>query len=201
MDQADERSMATPNSEDRLFRTGLRHKLCASLVVCALVFAIPVPTQSDLDGRPRYTKQELRRAISWYAKKYRLDPALLRAVIKAESDFRPEAVSHKGAVGLMQLMPETAASLRVADPLDPIQNIRAGARQLRRLLNRYHGDLPLALAAYNAGMHRVKGRTLPRIPETRAYVRKVLRYYHAFKPGRFHRAGEQNVQGSTAKTR
>lgn len=193
--------MATPNPRDRLIRTGFRLGLRALLVVCALVFAIPVPTQSDLDGRPRYTKQELRRAINWYAKKYRLDPALLRAVIKAESDFRPQAVSRKGAVGLMQLMPETAAALRVADPLDPIQNIRAGARQLRRLLNRYDGNLPLALAAYNAGVQRVKGGKVPRIRETRAYVRKVLRYYHAFKPGRLHHAGGQKVQGSTAKTR
>jgi soluble lytic murein transglycosylase len=193
--------MAIPHPQDRLFRTGLRRGLCATLVVCILVFAIPVSTQSDLDGRPRYTRQELRRAINWYAKKYRLDPALLRAVIKAESDFRPDAVSHKGAVGLMQLMPKTAASLRVADPLDPIQNIRAGARQLRRLLNRYHGDLLLALAAYNAGVHRVKGHKVPRIRETRAYVRKVLRYYHAFKPGRLHHAGEKKGQDSTAKPR
>ncbi len=193
--------MATPNPRDRLIRTGFRRGLGALLVVCALVFAFPVPTQSDLDGRPRYTKQELRRAINGYAKKYRLDPALLRAVIKAESDFRPDAVSHMGAVGLMQLMPKTAASLSVADPLDPIQNIRAGARQLRRLLNRYHGDLPLALAAYNAGEHRVKGHKVPRIRETRAYVRKVLRYYHALKPGRLHHAGEKKGQGSTAKPR
>ncbi len=184
--------MATPNLRDRLIRTSFRRGLRAVLVVCALVFAIPVPTQSDLDGRPRYTKQELRRAINWYAQKYRLDPALLRAVIKAESDFRPQAVSRKGAVGLMQLMPETAASLRVADPLDPIQNIRAGARQLRRLLTRYDGNLPLALAAYNAGVQRVKGGKVPRIRETRAYVRKVLHYY---KPSRLHHAGEQKVQG------
>ncbi len=175
--------------------------MCESLVVGALLLAFPTTTQSDLDGRPRYTRQELRRAINWYAKQYRLDPALLCAVIKAESDFRPRAMSHKGAIGLMQLMPGTAASLRVADPLDPIQNIRAGARQLRRLLNRYDGDLPLALAAYNAGVHRVKGRTLPRIRETRAYVRKVLRYYQAFKPGRLHHAGEQKVQGSPVKPR
>jgi soluble lytic murein transglycosylase len=140
----------------------------------------PLPTASDLENRPRY-KQEIRRAIAFYAKRYKLDPALLRAIIKVESDFRPHVISKKGAVGLMQLMPETAATLRIADLHDPVQNIRGGAKQLRHLLTLYEGDLPLALAAYNAGVHRVKGGRIPRIRETRAYVRKVLRYYEAFR--------------------
>ena len=104
-----------------------------------------------------------------------VDAALISAVIKAESDFRQHVVSRKGAVGLMQLTPDTAATLRVANMHDSIQNIRGGAKQLRRLLNLYRGDLPLALAAYNAGVHRVKEHKVPRIRETRAYVRKVLR--------------------------
>jgi soluble lytic murein transglycosylase len=152
-----------------------------------ILIAIPRPTQSDADSRHRYTQQEIRRAITIYAKRYRLDPALLRAVIKAESDFRQEAVSRKGAIGLMQLTPDTAATLRVADIHDPIQNIRGGAKQLRRLLNRFRGNLKLTLAAYNAGVHRVKGGKVPPIRETRAYVRKVLRYYQAYRaPGRTH---------------
>ncbi len=81
----------------------------------------------------------------------------------------------------MQLTPDTAATLRVGNVYDSMENIRGGAKQLRHLLNLYGSDLPLALAAYNAGVHRVKGRTVPRIRETRAYVRKVLRYYRDLK--------------------
>jgi soluble lytic murein transglycosylase-like protein len=151
------------------------------MLAMAMVGAIPVPTKSDFDGRPRYDTQEIRRAIAFYAKRYRLDPALLHAVIKTESDFRPDAVSRKGAVGLMQLTPETAATLRVGNLHDPIQNIGGGAKQLRHLLNLYEGDLRLTLAAYNAGVHRVKGGRIPRIRETRRYVRKVLKYYEKYR--------------------
>jgi soluble lytic murein transglycosylase-like protein len=155
--------------------------LAAGLVLCLAIVAFPSPTKSDYDGQPRYSKQEIRRAITFYAKRYRLDPALLRAVIKVESDFRQDVISRKGAIGLMQLTPDTAATLRVADIHDPIQNVRGGAKQLRHLLNLYKGDLPLTLAAYNAGVHRVKGHRVPRIRETRSYVRKVLKYYHRYK--------------------
>jgi soluble lytic murein transglycosylase-like protein len=158
------------------------HALVALLTVGLLVVLFPAPTKSDFDGQPRYNRQEIRRAIIFYSKRYRLDPALLRAVIKVESDFRPHVVSRKGAVGLMQLTPDMAATLRVADIHDPIQNIRGGAKQLRHLLNLYHDDLPLTLAAYNAGVHRVKDHRVPRIRETRAYVRKVLKYYHRYQP-------------------
>lgn len=137
-------------------------------------------TRPDYDSaHPRYSEQEISRAITWYAKKYRLDPALLRAVIKTESDFQQDAVSRKGAVGLMQLTSDTATTLRVSDRYDSLQNIRGGAKQLRHLLNLYQGDLPLA--AYNAGVHRVKERKVPRIRETRVYVKKVLRYYEVFR--------------------
>jgi soluble lytic murein transglycosylase-like protein len=151
------------------------------LVAMLMLAMSPTTTQSDLETRPHYSKKEIRLAIAIYAKRYRLEPALLRAVIKAESDFRQHVVSRKGAVGLMQLTPATAATLRVADMHDSIQNIRGGAKQLRHLLNRFRGNLPLALAAYNAGVHRVKGDQVPRIRETRAYVKKVLRYYHKFQ--------------------
>jgi soluble lytic murein transglycosylase-like protein len=152
------------------------------LAAMLLVVVMPRTTISDSENRLHYSEQDIRRAITFYAKRYRLDPALLRAVIKAESDFRQHAVSRKGAVGLMQLTPDTAATLRVANVHDSVQNIRGGAKQLRRLLNLYHGDLRLALAAYNAGVHRVKGRQVPRIRETRLYVRKVLGYYRQFRP-------------------
>jgi soluble lytic murein transglycosylase len=142
----------------------------------------PTTTISDSENRLHYSKQDIRRAINFYAKRYRLDPALLHAVIKAESDFRQHVVSRKGAVGLMQLTPDTAATLRVANVYDSVENIRGGAKQLRHLLNRYQGNLPLALAAYNAGVHRVKEGRVPKIRETRLYVRKVLRYYRQRQP-------------------
>jgi soluble lytic murein transglycosylase-like protein len=146
-----------------------------------MIAATPLPTKHDFEGPVRYSPQEIRRAITFYAKRHRLDPALLHAVIKTESDFRQDAVSRKGAIGLMQLTPDTAATLRVADVYDPLQNVRGGAKQLRHLLNLYEGDLPLALAAYNAGVHRVKGGKIPRIRETRLYVRKVLRHYERYR--------------------
>lgn len=146
-----------------------------------MLAATPVSTKPDFEGRPRYTKPEIRRAITFYATRYRLDPALLHAVIKVESDFRPDVISRKGAVGLMQLMPETAVTLRVNDVYDPLQNVRGGARQLRHLLNIYERDVRLALAAYKAGIHRVSGGKIPRIRETRRYVRRVLKYYEQYR--------------------
>ncbi len=131
--------------------------------------------------RPRIPASKFEQAILRHSKKHRLHPALLRAVIKAESDFDPTAISRAGAVGLMQLMPETAVKLDVRNPYDPEENIAGGARHLRYLLDRFHGNLALALAAYNAGEHRVEQyRTLPPIDETRHYVTKVLRFYRAF---------------------
>ena len=165
---------------DGVYTTGLwgATRVChITLMAVLIVVSAPVTTISDSENRLHYSKQEIRRAITFYAKRYRLDPALLHAVIKAESDFRQHVVSKKGAIGLMQLMPDTAATLRVANVYDSVENIRGGAKQLRHLLNLYHGDLPLALAAYNAGVHRVKGDRLPPIRQTRLYVRKVLRYY------------------------
>src|SRR5262245_12640501 len=157
-------------------------RLCVAAVMATTIVVFPTSTMSDYESRPQYSRQEIRRAVTFYAKRYRLDPALLHAVIKAESDFRQHVVSRKGAVGLMQLTPDTAATLRVANVYDSIENIRGGAKQLRHLLNRYQGDLPLALAAYNAGVHRVQEGRVPKIRETRLYVRKVLRYYRQFQP-------------------
>ncbi|HEU4501472.1 MAG TPA: lytic transglycosylase domain-containing protein [Nitrospira sp.] len=164
---------------DMLRRVG--QASCTVLMAMLIVLGVPTATNSDFDSRQHYSQQEIRRAIVFYARRYRLDPALLRAVMKAESGYRQHVVSKKGAIGLMQLTPDTAATLRVANVYDSMENIRGGAKQLRHLLNLYGSDLPLALAAYNAGVHRVKGRTVPRIRETRAYVRKVLRYYRALK--------------------
>lgn len=127
------------------------------------------------------SEAELEPTILRFSRRYQLPPALIRAVIKAESDFDARAVSHAGAVGLMQLMPQTALRLDVKDLYDPEDNIGGGTKYLRFLLDRFRGDLPLALAAYNAGEHVVdRYRALPPIEETRRYVRKVLRYYRTF---------------------
>ncbi|CUS37387.1 putative Lytic murein transglycosylase [Candidatus Nitrospira nitrificans] len=130
---------------------------------------------------PILSEEELEPVISRFSQQHQLHPALIRAIIKAESDFDPRAVSRAGAIGLMQLMPQTAVRLEVRDLYDPEDNIGGGTKYLRQLLDRFRGNLPLALAAYNAGEHVVdRYRTLPPISETRHYVRKVLRYYRLF---------------------
>ncbi|MCU0833793.1 MAG: lytic transglycosylase domain-containing protein [Chromatiaceae bacterium] len=110
------------------------------------------------------------------ARQFNLHPELLHAVVRTESAYNPSAVSSAGAVGLMQLMPATAARYGVSDIWDPGQNLRGGARYLRDLLNLFEHDLRLALAAYNAGEGAVirHGRQIPPYPETQSYVRKVL---------------------------
>ncbi|MGH8134703.1 MAG: lytic transglycosylase domain-containing protein [Steroidobacteraceae bacterium] len=112
-----------------------------------------------------------------------VEPSLLRAVIVVESAFDPDAVSSKGARGLMQLMPATAKAYGAVDVDDPAQNVQAGARYLRDLLKRYENDLELVLAAYNAGEAAVEqhGRRIPPFAETRRYVPRVLRVYNSLR--------------------
>jgi len=112
------------------------------------------------------------------AERYGLDPELIKAVIKVESSFNPFAVSEKGAMGLMQLMPGTAREMNVGAPFEAEENIMGGSRYLRKLLNLFDGDLRLGLAAYNAGPNRVlENRAIPKISETEQYVEKVMREY------------------------
>jgi soluble lytic murein transglycosylase-like protein len=125
---------------------------------------------------------DLRALAEAVARRHGLDPDLVAAVVSVESGFRPEAVSPKGAQGLMQLMPKTAASLGVADALDPEQNLDGGNRHLGELLTLYGGDLVRALAAYNAGQGAVQRHGgVPPYRETRTYVRKVLERYQGKK--------------------
>ncbi|WP_028584219.1 transglycosylase SLT domain-containing protein [Desulfogranum mediterraneum] len=134
------------------------------------------------------------RHIRWAAALHKVDPLLIRAIIKAESDFNPLAVSSQGAQGLMQLMPGTAGDLKVSDPFDVRQNIEGGTRYFRGLLDCYHGDVELSLAAYNAGPGRVKPfGTIPRIPETMAYVTKVMGHYASYR-GRQRLTGRINIR-------
>jgi soluble lytic murein transglycosylase-like protein len=125
-------------------------------------------------NRSRYTKM-----INEIAEKSRLYPSLLHAVIKAESAYDPNAISRAGAVGLMQLMPQTAKRFGVKDRRDPRDNLQGGARYLRELLTLYDNNVKLALAAYNAGEKAVKkyGNKIPPYPETQNYVKKVLAFY------------------------
>ncbi|HNV64802.1 MAG TPA: transglycosylase SLT domain-containing protein [Smithellaceae bacterium] len=121
--------------------------------------------------------------IAKAASKYKIDQALIKAVIKAESNFNHRAVSPVGAQGLMQLMPSTAYALQVDDVFQPENNIEGGVRYLRYLLNVYKGDLRLALAAYNAGETAVAkyNTNIPPFRETQNYIRRVLSYYDDFK--------------------
>jgi len=124
----------------------------------------------------RIPNARLAEEIRQVARQHGLSAALVESVIRAESAFNPRAQSPKGAQGLMQLMPGTAASLGVRDAFDPRQNIDGGVRHLRALIDRYLGNVPLAVAAYNAGAGAVDvHRGIPPYPETQQYVQKVLR--------------------------
>jgi hypothetical protein len=131
-----------------------------------------------------FTQEDIDAAIDQAAARHNVDPSLVRSVVKVESNFNPNAVSRKGAMGLMQLMPATARSLKVANPFDPQQNVDAGVRHLRRLLDSYGGDVRLSLAAYNAGSGAVaRSAGVPRFRETQNYVRRITDLYNGGEAG------------------
>ena len=133
-------------------------------------------------------KKHLSALIGHYSRVYGIDPALVKAVVKAESNFDARCVSDAGAIGLMQVMPETAAEMLIEDPFDPAQNIAAGSRYLSRMLKRFDGNLDFALAAYNAGpsvVERFGG--VPPYRETQEYLRNVKNYIREFSRKNYER--------------
>ena len=184
-------------AEIALLSSGLTLKLDAHRVEDGLVvlvlkgggeMAVPPATvrgfvpDEVLDEVAAPASGDLRAVAAAAARRHGLDPELVMAVVSVESGFHPEAVSPKGARGLMQLMPRTAESLGVENALDPAQNLDGGARHLGQLLTLYGGDLAKALAAYNAGEGAVdRHGGVPPYRETRAYVKKVLERYHEKK--------------------
>lgn len=134
--------------------------------------------------KPSQYIKEYEGIIKQATRRFEVDPSLIKAVIKAESDFDHTAVSHKGAQGLMQLMPQTADAMEVGDPLNPEENIFGGTRYLSLLLERFKNNKVLALAAYNAGPEAVETYGgVPPFPETRSFVENALEYYRQFKSG------------------
>jgi len=131
-----------------------------------------------------YTINQYDHLITGASKKQEISFALLKALIKTESNFNPKAVSRAGAKGLMQIMPANIKDLNIQDPFDPQESIMGGARYLKQLIKRFNGELPLALAAYDAGPSVVeRHQGIPPIKETEEFVEKVLKYYAIYRRG------------------
>jgi soluble lytic murein transglycosylase-like protein len=144
------------------------------------------PSKSASNAPPQKTTgqgalDDLRQHIARFAEEYNIDEELIRAVIQVESGWKTDAVSSKGAKGLMQLMPRTATMLGVEDAFDPVQNIGGGVKYLAQLTDKYEGDVEMALAAYNAGPSRVDAAGGSPYPGTSRYVKNVMALYHRYR--------------------
>ncbi len=156
--------------------TVMRFKISKTRNLAVQTDQIPPPVSG------RKAEHQYHKFIVQAAGKYQIDPALIKAIIMAESGYNPKAVSKRGAKGLMQLMPETAEALGVEDIFNPRQNISGGVQYFKDLVNRYNGDVKLALAAYNAGSRYVRNYNgVPPFKATRYYIKKVLKYYRRYK--------------------
>jgi len=156
--------------------------------VVHLTNIMPIKTryrQTNYHGskKKRVPRHSINSYIQEAATRYNVDPMLVMAVIKVESDFDHRAVSKKGAIGLMQLMPDTANEMCVENPFDPRANIMGGTRYLGKMLSRFDGNLSLGIAAYNAGPTRVAmaKNKIPGLPETIRYVKKVMHHYQRYR--------------------
>jgi soluble lytic murein transglycosylase-like protein len=169
-------------------------QMVSKTVANSIPAAQPVAMKLTAPASPAQAAIDLDQVVREASNKNRLDPDFVSSVIMAESNFKTHAVSKKGALGLMQLMPSTAAQLGVADPFDPRANVEAGAAHLSALLDLYHDDPVKALAAYNAGAHRVKQYNgVPPYRETRAYINKIVRDFNAKKRAQMKAAGATNA--------
>jgi soluble lytic murein transglycosylase-like protein len=165
-----EKQRASVEQQLKFIKSPIPPALPPSFAVPA--FSVPPPVVYACEPM---AQPELSKMIETVARENSVNPDLVREVARQESGFHPCAVSPKGAEGLMQLMPATQAQLEVRDPFDPQESLSAGAKLLKQLLDRYHGDLALALSAYNAGITRVdRTFSVPEIPETKDYVTDIL---------------------------
>lgn len=165
-----EKQLASVEQQLKSIQSPVRPAIPSQFAAASLTVPAPAAYACDPVAAP-----ELSKMIDNVAREHSIDPALVREVARQESGFRPCAISPKGAVGVMQLMPSTQAQLEVHDPFDAQESLSAGAKLLKQLLDRYHGDLALALSAYNAGMTRVdRTFAVPEIPETQNYVTDIL---------------------------
>ncbi len=156
--------------------------------------ASPSPPNSDYI-QPGQLLPQIDSIINRVSARYQVDPKLVHAMIRVESDYDPTAISSKGAMGLMQLIPSTAERFGVEDPFNPKQNIQGGVGYLKYLLHLFGGNLPLSLAAYNAGEETViRSGGIPAIPETEHYVRAVTSLYHSNSANSGPPAGEQDYR-------
>jgi soluble lytic murein transglycosylase-like protein len=172
---------ADPTPAARVTKTSLRGFKTASGTKPPTT-QTPAAVSPELAAAELANRQKIEVMIREVSARYNVDPALIRAVIETESNWNSKAISRKGALGLMQLVPGTARQLGVNNAFDPKQNLDGGVRYLHTLLERYTGDLDRALAAYNAGPGAVdRARGVPRYRETREYVQKVTDSY--FRPG------------------
>lgn len=172
--------LAAIAGDDGVIRIVRRSELASRTGARAYSTAYQLPEYSDFNGR-RPTFAELSSLIKGTAKKYGLDPAFVMALVKVESNFDPYAISHKGARGLMQLMPATARMYGLRDYYEPAANVDAGVRHLRMLFKRYESDVDHVLAAYNAGSSAVdRYGGIPPYPETIRFIRMVKKAYRTF---------------------
>ena len=140
------------------------------------------PMGSQSEGKENLSPENIERIIHRTSRRHDVDPKLVKAVIKVESDFNPRALSRAGAQGLMQLMPATSRDLNISDPYNPHESIEGGVKYLRSLLDYFKNDVKLALAAYNAGKTTVlRYKGIPPYKETKNYVKKVLDYYNQYR--------------------